>query len=51
LGLENVLITPHSAALTEEAMSRMGMTAAEDIVRVLRGGSAINVANRQIKDT
>lgn len=34
LGLENVLITPHSAALTEEAMSRMGMTAAEDIVRV-----------------
>jgi len=51
LGLENVLITPHSAALTEEAMSRMGMTAAEDIVRVLRGQSAINVANRQIKDT
>jgi D-3-phosphoglycerate dehydrogenase / 2-oxoglutarate reductase len=50
LGLENVLITPHSAALTEEAMSRMGMTAAEDIVRVLRGESAINVANRQIKD-
>jgi D-3-phosphoglycerate dehydrogenase len=50
LGLENVLITPHSAALTEEAMSRMGMTAAEDIVRVLRGESARNVANRQIKD-
>jgi D-3-phosphoglycerate dehydrogenase / 2-oxoglutarate reductase len=51
LGLENVLITPHSAALTEEAMSRMGMTAAEDIVRVLRGQSAINVANRQITET
>jgi D-3-phosphoglycerate dehydrogenase / 2-oxoglutarate reductase len=51
LGLENVLITPHSAALTEEAMSRMGMTAAEDIVRVLRGQSAINLANRQIEDT
>jgi D-3-phosphoglycerate dehydrogenase len=49
LGLENVLITPHSAALTEEAMSRMGMTAAEDIVRVLRGETAINVANRPIK--
>jgi D-3-phosphoglycerate dehydrogenase / 2-oxoglutarate reductase len=46
LGLENVLITPHSAALTEEAMSRMGMTAAEDIVRVLRGQGAINVANQ-----
>jgi D-3-phosphoglycerate dehydrogenase / 2-oxoglutarate reductase len=51
LGLENVLITPHSAALTEEAMSRMGMTAAEDIVRVLRGETAINVANRSIKGT
>jgi D-3-phosphoglycerate dehydrogenase len=51
LGLENVLITPHSAALTEEAMSRMGMTAAEDIVRVLRGGTAINVANRPTRDT
>lgn len=49
LGLENVLITPHSAALTEEAMSRMGMTAAEDIVRVLRGETAINVANRPMK--
>jgi D-3-phosphoglycerate dehydrogenase len=49
LGLENVLITPHSAALTEEAMSRMGMTAAEDIVRVLRGETAINVANQPIK--
>jgi D-3-phosphoglycerate dehydrogenase len=51
LGLENVLITPHSAALTEEAMFRMGMTAAEDIVRVLRGEAAINVANRPAKDT
>lgn len=46
LSLENVLITPHSAALTEEAMFRMGMTAAEDIVRVLRGENAINVANQ-----
>ena len=50
LCLENVLITPHSAALTEEAMSRMGMTAAEDIVRVLRGERAKNVANRSIKE-
>lgn len=46
VGLENVLITPHSAALTEEAMYRMGMTAAEDIVRVLGGLAPINVANR-----
>jgi D-3-phosphoglycerate dehydrogenase len=45
VGLENVLITPHSAALTEEAMYRMGITAAEDIVRVLRGHAPINIAN------
>jgi D-3-phosphoglycerate dehydrogenase len=51
VGLENVLITPHSAALTEEAMSRMGMTAAEDIVRVLRGKTAIHVANQSALDS
>jgi D-3-phosphoglycerate dehydrogenase len=45
LGLGNVLITPHSAALTEEAMLRMGLTAAEDIVRVLRGDSPINIVS------
>lgn len=46
LGLENVLFTPHSAALTEEAMLRMGMTAAEDIVRVLQGDAPKYPANR-----
>lgn len=51
LGLETILITPHSAALTEEAMFRMGMTAAEDIVRVLRGETAINVANQSALDS
>ena len=45
VGLENVLITPHSAAVTEEAMYRMGMTAAEEIIRVLRGQVPINIAN------
>jgi hypothetical protein len=30
---------------------RMGMTAAEDIVRVLRGEAAINVANRSALDS
>ena len=49
LGLENVLITPHSAALTEEAMYRMGMTAAEDIARTLRGEPPKHQANRTTK--
>ena len=50
LGLENVLITPHSAALTEEGMSRMGMTAAEDLGRLLRGKTAINVGKSTSQD-
>lgn len=48
LGLDNVIITPHSAALTEEAMYRMGITAAEDITHVLRGEAPTNQANRPI---
>lgn len=46
LALDNVLFTPHSAALTEEAMFRMGMTAAEDIVRVLIGDAPLHPANK-----
>ncbi len=49
LGLDNILITPHSAALTEEAMYRMGMTAAQDIMRVLRGEPPLNQANQLTK--
>lgn len=36
-GLPNVILTPHVAGVTEEAMMRMAQTAAEDILRVLRG--------------
>ena len=35
--LENVILTPHLASLTHEGRKRMGVTAAEDILRVLRG--------------
>lgn len=50
LTLDNIIITPHSAALTEEAMIRMGTTAAEDIIRVLRGEPPIHQVNRLVKD-
>ncbi|HSB68744.1 MAG TPA: hydroxyacid dehydrogenase [Candidatus Methylomirabilis sp.] len=36
-GLPNVILTPHMAGVTEEAMMRMAQNAAEDVVRVLRG--------------
>ena len=35
--LNNVVLTPHLAGFTHEGRKRMGMTAAEDILRVLRG--------------
>jgi D-3-phosphoglycerate dehydrogenase len=46
LEFDNVIFTPHSAALTEEAMLRMGMDSSEDVLRVLRGESPLNCANR-----
>jgi D-3-phosphoglycerate dehydrogenase len=33
----NVILTPHMAGVTEEAMMRMAQDSAEDILRVLRG--------------
>lgn len=48
LRLENVLLTPHSAALTEEAMLRMGMDASDDILRVLAGEAPKNCANPDV---
>jgi phosphoglycerate dehydrogenase-like enzyme len=36
-GVPNVILTPHMAGVTEEGMMRMALTAAEDVLRVLRG--------------
>ena len=36
-GVQNVILTPHVAGVTEEGMMRMALTAAEDVLRVLRG--------------
>jgi D-3-phosphoglycerate dehydrogenase len=36
-GLPTVILTPHMAGVTEEAMIRMAQNAAEDVLRVLRG--------------
>lgn len=37
LALDNILLTPHSAALTRESLDRMGLTAARGIDDVLSG--------------
>jgi D-3-phosphoglycerate dehydrogenase / 2-oxoglutarate reductase len=48
LGLDQVLITPHSAAHTEEAMTRMGVHAVEDVLRVLRGERPKYCVNEEV---
>ena len=37
LNAPNVTLTPHSAAFTVESIDRMGVAAAEDVLRVLKG--------------
>lgn len=41
LELDNITITPHFAAFTEEGRRRMGVTAAKDILRVLKGDAPV----------
>lgn len=50
LQLDNVIVTPHSAALTHEAMLRMGSDAGDDILRVLRGERPTACANPEVLD-
>ena len=51
LQLQNVIVTPHSAALTDEAMRRMGCDAGDDMMRVLRGEPPHACANPQVLAT
>ena len=46
--LPNVLLTPHSAALTEESILRMGEMSCGDIVRVLAGEKPLYGVNMEI---
>ncbi len=49
--LENVVMTPHIAGQTEEAMVRMSTGAAENILRVLRGEMPDNIVNPEVLKT
>jgi D-3-phosphoglycerate dehydrogenase / 2-oxoglutarate reductase len=42
LQLENVVLTPHIGAHTEEAIERMGVLAAQNVVGFLKNGRALN---------
>jgi D-3-phosphoglycerate dehydrogenase len=45
LALDNVVVTPHLAASTEEAQDRAGVIVAEQVVAALEGGLVTNALN------
>ncbi|NYT19733.1 MAG: phosphoglycerate dehydrogenase [Methanosarcinales archaeon] len=45
LDLDNVIVTPHLGASTEEAQVNVAVSVAEEVVSVLNGGSARNTIN------
>lgn len=47
---DNVIITPHMAGITEESMQRMGIGAAQEVLRVLGGGLPENFCNPEVLD-
>ncbi len=46
--LDNVIVTPHLAGITEESMMRMGTGAAAEAIRVLKGGLPTNLRNPEV---
>lgn len=51
LKLENVLLTPHTAALTRECVTRMATEAAACVLDVFAGREPQNVANREVLES
>ncbi|MEW6673065.1 MAG: hydroxyacid dehydrogenase [Thermodesulfobacteriota bacterium] len=48
LSLDNVILTPHAAALTRECVIRMATEAAECVIDALQGREPLNIANRDV---
>jgi D-3-phosphoglycerate dehydrogenase len=47
LKLENVILTPHIAYYTEEAIWRLEMSAVEEAIRILQGQLPKNLINKE----
>ena len=45
IGRDDVMVTPHSAAQTEEGLRTMAVTIATDVVGILRGNLPMNAVN------
>jgi len=48
LEIDNVILTPHTAALTRECVIRMATEAAECVIAALQGKEPLNIANRDV---
>jgi len=48
LKMKNVILTPHVAWFTEEAMRRLEFTAVEEAIRILKGEMPKNVVNKEV---
>jgi D-3-phosphoglycerate dehydrogenase len=46
--LDNVVLTPHQAGLTVEAVERMSEGAAREVVRILKGEKPVNLVNPEV---
>lgn len=47
LQLDNVIVTPHMAGITEDSMMRMGVGAAGEAIRILNGELPVNLRNAE----
>lgn len=48
LSLENAVLTPHLAGMTQESRKRMGTSAAEETLRMLAGERPLNFVNPEV---
>jgi D-3-phosphoglycerate dehydrogenase len=48
LALDNVLLTPHVAALTQESVARMSIGSAQAILQLMRGERPAHLANPEV---
>jgi len=49
-GLNNILLTPHSAAFTVESLRRAAIVACENVLKVLKGELPANVVNPKVME-
>lgn len=48
--LDNVMLTPHMAGITEDSMLRMGMGAADETLRILAGDFPVSFCNPEVTE-